>query len=194
MTCSLAFPSPPAFPRCFLFLFFPGFFFCLCRCWTQAAAQSQALDVNPNIKAMIKISTYQPESRYPEYAFFILNKGMNSGKPLEKPCANCFIIHTTTQDERDLYFWLCFSLWKSKSFHEFLIGSVIPYVRIQDVRQMIDHAAEEAKQNLPAFHKKIEAIKILEMHEKQFHDNLLLISEAKKAIFARYHKGYHFYR
>lgn len=143
---------------------------------------------------MIKISTYKPESRYPEHAFFILNKGINSGKPLENPCANCYIMHTTTQEERDLFFWLCFGLWKSKSFHEFLIGSVIPFVRIHDVRQMLDQAAEEAKQNLPAFYKKIEAIKILEKHEKQYHDNLLLISEAKKAIFARYHRSYYFNR
>ena len=143
---------------------------------------------------MQKITTYSPDQKRSPFAFFILNKGMNSGKPMEHPCPNCFTFNAADQAEKDLYYWICFGLWQSRSFHQHLIGFVIPFIRLHELKQVISKASNKALANPANFHKTVEALKILDQHEKQYHRNLLLISEAKKAIFANYRTVPSFYR
>jgi hypothetical protein len=143
---------------------------------------------------MQKITTYSPDQKRSPFAFFILNKGMNSGKPMEHPCPNCFTFNASTQEEKDHFYWICFGLWQSRSFHQHLIGSVIPFIRLRELSQAINQASEKAQANPSSFQKTVEALKILDQHEKQYHRNLLLISEAKKAIFANYRSVPSFYR
>lgn len=143
---------------------------------------------------MITITTYNPGKSLPSYTFFILNKGMNSGKPLEKPCPNCFACRAANQEEYDLFYWVCYGLWQSKAFHPYLIGSVIPFIHISDLVKVINHAVEKALANPGSFQKSVDALKLLDQHEKQFHHNLMLISEAKKAIFANYRNRPSWYR
>jgi hypothetical protein len=143
---------------------------------------------------MQKITTYSPDQKRSPFAFFILNKGMNSGKPMEQPCPNCFTFNAKSQEEKDHNFWLCFGLWQSRSFHQHLIGSVISFIRLHELSRVINQASEKAQANPASFQKTVEALKILDQHEKQYHRNLLLISEAKKAIFANYRSRPSFYR
>ena len=143
---------------------------------------------------MQKITTYSPDQVRSPFAFFILNKGMNSGKPLEQPCPNCFTFNATDQAEKDLYYWICFGLWQSKSLHPYLNGSVIPFIHLRDLNQVISQASEKAQASPANFLKTVEALKILDQHEKNYHRNLLLIAEAKKAIFANYRSLPKFYR
>ena len=143
---------------------------------------------------MQKITTYNPDQVRSSFAFYILNKGMNSGKPMEHPCPNCFTFNAADQAEKDLYYWICFGLWQSRSFHQHLIGSVIPFIRLRELSQAINQASEKALATPANFQKTVEALKILDQHEKQYHRNLLLISEAKKAIFANYRSVPSFYR
>ena len=143
---------------------------------------------------MQKITTYSADQKRSPFAFFILSKGMNSGKPLEQPCPNCFTYNATDQTEKDHYYWICFGLWQSRSFHQHLIGSVIPFIRLHELSQVISQASEKAQANPNSFQKTVEALKILDQHEKQYHRNLLLISEAKKAISANYRSRPSFYR
>ena len=135
---------------------------------------------------MQKIATYSPDQVRSPFAFFILNRGMNSGKPLEQPCPNCFTFNAADQAEKDHFYWICFGLWQSKSFHPHLIGSVIPFIRLHELSQVINQASEKALAAPANFQKTVEALKILDRQEKRFHRNLLLITEAKKAIFANY--------
>jgi hypothetical protein len=143
---------------------------------------------------MQKITTYNPDQVRSPFAFFILNKGMNSGKPMEQPCPNCFTFNATDQTEKDHYYWICFGLWQSRSFHAHLIGSVIPFIRLRELCQVISQASEKAQATPGTFQKTVEALQILDRQEKQFHRNLLLISEAKKAIFANYRSRPSFYQ
>ena len=143
---------------------------------------------------MQKITTYTPDQKRSPFAFFILNKGMNSGKPLEQPCPNCFTFNAADQSEKDHYYWICFGLWQSKSLHPYLNGSVIPFIHLRDLNQVINQASEKAQASPANFQKTVEALKILDHQEKQYHRNLLLISEAKKAIFANYRTRPAYYR
>jgi len=142
---------------------------------------------------MQKITTYNPDQKRTPFAFFILNKGMNSGKPMEHPCPNCFTFNAIDQAEKDHYYWLCFGLWQSKSLHPYLNGSVIPFIHLRDLNQVINQASEKALATPANFLKTVEALKILDQHEKNYYRNLLLIAEAKKAIFANYRSLPKFY-
>ena len=143
---------------------------------------------------MQKITTYNADQKRIPFAFFILNKGMNSGKPMEHPCPNCFTFNAADQAEKDHFYWICFGLWQSRSFHQHLIGSVIPFIRLHELNQVISQASEKAQANPGTFQKTVDALKILDCQEKQFHHNILLIAEAKKAIFANYRSRPSFYR
>jgi len=143
---------------------------------------------------MQKITTYSPDQKRTPFAFFILSKGMNSGKPLEHPCPNCLTFNADDEAEKDLYYWICFGLWQSRSFHQHLIGSVVPFIRLNELSQVISKASEKAQDNQGTFQKTVEALKILDRQEKLFHRNILLKTEAKKAIFANYRAHPSFYR
>jgi hypothetical protein len=120
--------------------------------------------------------------------FFILSKGMNSGKPLTIPCPNCFIFITESDQEKDFYFWLTFGLWKSKSFHQYLRGSVIPFIVLRDLNNCILSGELSAKSDLVSFYKAVETLKFLDLKEKQFLKNLQLIKEARMVLFYRYNR------
>ena len=74
--------------------------------------------------------------------FFILNKGLNSGKPLYEPCPNCFVVIFSNNEDKESYYWLSYSLWKSKFWHQFLVGSVIPFLRIHEFKSEFDRSEE----------------------------------------------------
>lgn len=120
--------------------------------------------------------------------FYILNQGMNSGKPLSMPCPNCFLFTAETEEEKEFYYWLTFGLWNSKAFHPFLRGSVIPFIVINELKKCIEKGAEEARADLEKFQEAIKALKFLELKEKQFKQNLQLISDARRAVFYRYER------
>lgn len=113
---------------------------------------------------------------------------MNSGKPLENPCANCFAISCNSESDKDFYFWLLFGLWRTKLFHPFLRGTVIPFITLNDLCKCIQTGVEQANNDLEKFNKNIEALKFLDIKEKQFHQKLQLIDEARKMIFNKYRR------
>ena len=76
-----------------------------------------------------QLTTYNPDKEYSGLYIFILNKGLNSGKPLKTPCPNCFVCKLKNEEEREQIYWLLFGLWQGRAFYTSLLGSVIPYIR-----------------------------------------------------------------
>jgi hypothetical protein len=130
-----------------------------------------------------RIKTHRASLTYSEPHFFILNKGLNSGKPLKESCPNCFVYTTTDEIHRDFMFWLCFALWKSKSFHYYLKGSVIPFITLGDVKTHLEKSESIASNNFERLNQSIQALKSLELNEQKLNLTLKLIDTAKKAIF-----------
>ena len=135
-----------------------------------------------------KLKTHNPKVEISTPHFYILSKGNNSGKPLSEPCPNCFVLSTKTEEEKQFFYSLCFGLWKAKSFYYYLKGSVIPFITIGDCKKAINIGLEQAEANLKGFNKSVKALHILEQQEKKYKETLLLINDAKKAIFYRYIK------
>ncbi|ADQ16779.1 hypothetical protein Lbys_1053 [Leadbetterella byssophila DSM 17132] len=136
----------------------------------------------------VKIYTYNPKNQKSGFEFYALSKGLNSGKPLDVPCPNCFVISCRNAEELDVYRSLLFGLWKTKAFYPFLIGSVIPYIRIGDFKKFVSEQASHLKGREKVFRNDIRKVKTLEQREKHIHEQLLLISELKHIYIARHLK------
>ena len=132
----------------------------------------------------VKTLTARHETGKPH--FYVLNKGLNSGKPLHLPCPNCFIIQSENEEFKEVLYWISFALWRTKAFHPFLIGSVIPFIRIGDYKQLITEKLEVVKANPIKFTETINQLSFIEMKEKQLKENLKLILELKRAYVYSY--------
>lgn len=133
------------------------------------------------------IKTYQKNTVYNGNRIFILNKGLNSGKPAKEPFTNSFVILFHNEQDAETVYWLAYSLWKAKFWHPLLIGSVIPFLRIQEFKkafnEKLDLMLREHEQHL----KQVQALRLLEQREDQLHQNLTLIDELRTTILNSYY-------
>ena len=132
------------------------------------------------------IKTHQKDTVYTGNQIFILNKGMNSGKPQNEPFTNSFVMIFPNEQEAETVYWLAYSLWKSNFWHQFLIGSVIPFLRINDFKKDFDFKVKEMLQEHDLHQKQIKALRLLEQKEDQLQQNILLINEMRRTILNSY--------
>ena len=134
------------------------------------------------------IKTHQPKTSYKGNQIFILNKGMNSGKPQKEPFANSFVINFANPEDAETIYWLAYSLWKAHFWHQSLCGSVIPFLRIKEFKKEFISKVAEVLQEHELHKTQVKALRLLELQETQFQKNILLINEMRKVILQRYCK------
>ena len=136
-----------------------------------------------------KFQTYSPKNQATEFEFYILCKGLNSGKPLTAPCPNSFVCICKNQKQKDFYFWLLFGLWKAKHFHQLLTGSVIPFIRIAEFKQEVSTQAVVVSTQENEYTATVDKIKQLEERDKNIRQQLALINDLKRAMIYRHLKS-----
>jgi hypothetical protein len=130
-----------------------------------------------------ELKTHRPEVEYKwKHHFFILTKGLNSGKPLREPCANCFVCISPNFQEKENLFWILFALWQGKRFHPVLVGSVIPFVRKKDLHELILEGLLSKNKAPEEFIKTIKILTDLQHKEQQFKRLVLSIKDLKCAL------------
>lgn len=134
------------------------------------------------------IKTHQPKTTYKGNQIFILNKGMNSGKPQKEPFTNSFVINFANPEDAETIYWLAYSLWKANFWHQSLCGSVIPFLRIKEFKKEFISKVTELLQEHELHKTQVKALRLLELQETQFQKNILLINEMRKIISQRYCK------
>lgn len=134
------------------------------------------------------IKTHKKGISYLNPHLFILNKGLNSGKPDKQPFANSFVVIFETEQDRESIYWITYSLWQSKFWHRNLVGSVIPFLRITDFIKEFSKKADEMLNDFEAHQKNVEALRLLEAKADQFHKNINLINDMRRIILHRYCK------
>ncbi|WP_395050935.1 DUF6943 family protein [Flavobacterium sp.] len=107
-------------------------------------------------------------------------------KPQKEPFSNSFVILCPDEKDAERVYWLAYSLWKSNFWHQFLIGSVIPFLRIKDFKKDFDCLVNEMMQGHELHQKQVQALRLLEQKEDQLHQNIVLINEIRRAILNRY--------
>jgi hypothetical protein len=134
------------------------------------------------------IKTHQPKTTYKGNQIFILNKGMNSGKPQKKPFTNSFVINFANPEDAETIYWLAYSLWKANFWHQSLCGSVIPFLRIKEFKKEFISKVTELLEEHELHKTHVKALRLLELQETQFQKNIQLINEMRRVILLRYCK------
>lgn len=134
------------------------------------------------------IKTHRVGTSYTKPHFFILNKGLNSGKPQKEPFTNSFVIIFKNEEDAESLYYIAYSLWKSKFWQQHLIGSVIPFLRIIDFKNQYNSKANAMMQEHEQHLKNIAALKLLQQSENHFNKNLNLINDLRRVILYRYCK------
>ena len=132
------------------------------------------------------IKTHQKNTLYTKPHLFILNKGMNSGKPQKEPFTNSFVVIFQNEEDCESIYFVAYSLWKTKFWHPYLVGSVIPFLRLPNFSKEFNLKASLMMQEHEEHQKNIAALKLLKKKEKQFHENINLINDLRKTILYRY--------
>ena len=127
------------------------------------------------------IKTYRNGSTsYSSPHFFLLNKGLNSGRPMNVPCPNCFVISTETEEMRESLFYLSLSLKEGLYFSYFIKGSVIPFITIDDTRKVLNEALQNYKKD--QWQLKVEQLKKITEYEINLQSQLNKIGQLKLAL------------
>ncbi|WP_298117492.1 hypothetical protein [Flavobacterium sp.] len=132
------------------------------------------------------IKTHKKDTLYAKPHIFILNKGMNSGKPLKEACANCFTLIFENAEDTENFYFIAYSMWQAKFWHIHLCGSVIPFLRLNDFRKEFFLKSQQLMNDFEEHQKNIAALKLLEQKELQFHQNIGLINDLRRVILHRY--------
>jgi hypothetical protein len=129
-----------------------------------------------------KLTSYNPNATYPAFRFYVLNKGLNSGKPLLEPCPNCFVCICNSDAEKENLYWLLFALWQGKRFHQELIGSVIPYIRKKEMTNLIKSAILKNENRPEVMDKAIIMLQNIESSMKKYQDLTMKLKQLKYAL------------
>ena len=129
-----------------------------------------------------KIKCHKYGTQYCKPHFYILSKGRNSGKPLQEPCANCFVFIAENEEERQHYFNLSYALWQGRQFHILLTGSVIEFIRIDDLCNTLRQANVAISEKKQEYIILLKSIHDLNLYHENLHKQIKLIHEVKRAV------------
>ena len=129
------------------------------------------------------LKTYSSSTAIEQNCFFILNKGLNSGKPFPKPFCNSFKFIADNEVERDVFYWITFAAWQGKLFYPYHKGSVIPFITIMDTIEVIKNASKNCIANPERITKLVQTFDTLNKLEMKY-DSLTKLTKTAKCAAA----------
>jgi hypothetical protein len=114
-----------------------------------------------------QIKTHQIGRTYSNPHFFILNKGLNSGKPLANPCPNYFVVTTSNEETKYSLFHLSMMLQIGGFYSYYLKGSVIPFISVDDCRNTLKKGLKSTSNIKDQMQKHIKAVEVISKKEKE---------------------------
>lgn len=106
-----------------------------------------------------KLYTHQRGNYYECPHFFILSRGKNAGRPQYEGIPNAFVVVTRDSDELERLYWIVYALWKARRFEFIQLGSVIPFIKVGEIRNLvadkvnsIDFSSQQTKKRLKLLH------------------------------------------
>lgn len=131
------------------------------------------------------IKEHKKDRMYANPHFFILNKGINSGKPQKNGFTNSFVIIFENEQDCENHFNIADSLFRLKFWRQFLVGNAILFLRLPYFKIEF---AKEAKKMMLEFEQHIEKVaemKLSKIREANYIKNQALIYETKKNLIYR---------
>jgi hypothetical protein len=139
-----------------------------------------------NAMQTLKLKTHRPSNVYEGDHLFLLSKGYNAGKPLKKPCPNCFVVTADYHTDKVKLFWICYCLWKSGKYIPLLVGSVIPLLHMKAVEKEIRIAASKALAKPLEFQRLVKQFQAFHSLETHLHLQLKLTARIKSDLAYRF--------
>lgn len=106
-----------------------------------------------------RLYTHQRGNYYECPHFFILSRGKNAGRPQYEAIPNAFVVVTRESEELERLYWIAYALWKARRFEFIQLGSVIPFIKVGEVRNLvadkvnsIDFSSQQTKKRLKLLH------------------------------------------
>jgi hypothetical protein len=127
-----------------------------------------------------EIKTHKLGRTYIKPHFFILNKGLNSGRPMNEPCPNCFIVILETKEQRESLYYLSLSLQIGQYFKFYIKGSVIPFITIDDTRKVLNKALQNYEED--RWKSRVEKLKKITKYEENLKQQIKTIGQLKLAL------------
>ena len=135
-----------------------------------------------------KIKTHKSGKMYNQPHFFILNKGLNSGKPFRHYVCNSFVFLADNNDERDFYYFLLLGIWELRLFRPYLKGSVIEYVRLGDIIDVLDETLNAVNTGNRSFVDVRNSLVQIDVLQTNLQLQLSNLMQLRKSIFYKYLK------
>ena len=111
--------------------------------------------MNFNIK---KYTGKIPEAKIGEFIFYVQSDGNNAGRPLREPIPNSWEFRTF----RSVDWEILTIVFISRILENFIIGSVIPFIRLEDYKKIIFPILENAVHENGEINKKYLQIRQIE--------------------------------
>ena len=131
-----------------------------------------------------EMKTHQVGRTYSKPHFYILNKGLNSGKPLANPCPNCFVVTAETEEVKNTLFHLSMMLQIGGFYTFCLKGSVIPFITIDDCRNTLRKGLKSNENCGLKLQKHIKVVAFINTKQNELQEALIKL-ENLKLSFAR---------
>lgn len=128
------------------------------------------------------IKTHKMNRTYQENHFFVLSKGNNAGRPMDKPCPNCFVVISKCLQEKQLLYWLCYGLWQCGYFQPHLCGSVIPFLRLPELKSILRDTRAKVELRVDEYGKAVETLNKLLAIQQNISHQQQLINLTKKRL------------
>ena len=128
-----------------------------------------------------ELKTHRAGKTYSKPHFFILNKGLNSGKPLSNPCPNCFVVTTSTEKKKNTLYHLSMMLQIGGFYAYYLKGSVIPFISIDDCRKTLKSSLKSNGNTDDIMQKHIKAVEVINKKEKELQNVIEKMALLKKS-------------
>ncbi len=121
--------------------------------------------------------------------FYILSKGNNAGKPSLKPWANSFVVVCANKQYVDFYFWLVNALFITGKFKVRLRGTAIPFVNINDIRDLLKEVAPVAFAEWAQFQELIKVLDKLQQLKTNLSEQVAASESLQKYLLQNYFKA-----
>jgi hypothetical protein len=133
-----------------------------------------------------KIKTHKLGSTYNQPHFFILNKGNNAGKPCTAHWANCFVFLADDDDDHHFHYHIFLGLWELKFFKKYLMGSVIEYIRLGDLVDVVEEAVNSVNAGERSFLDVVPALSQIDAHTAHLQKQIQYLLQLRKALFIKH--------
>ena len=134
----------------------------------------------PHIRCYHSLASINP------FEFYILSKGDNAGKPGFKPWTNCFVVICNNKQNLDFFFWLIYGVWRDGKFKVCHRGSVIPFINLNDVRDLIRDIAPAILPDWNKYQEILEALTKLEHKKASLAEQILATGNLQRALLRMY--------